>query len=310
MLHVIGESYSGDLPPLTATQRELGCALRAHVEALAGAIGERHIGRPAALARASAYVGEAWASAGLDARAEPFAVGRREVANIVAEQAGVSHPGRLLVVGAHYDTVPGCPGANDNGTGVAALLEMARALRTIRLGCTVRWVAFVNEEPPYFQTAAMGSLVHARAARARGDDISGMLSLETLGHYSQVPGSQQYPGGLSAQLPTTGNFIGLVADLASRAWLEDVTQAFRAHARFPSQAAAAPADTPGVGWSDHWAFWQQGYPAAMITDTAPFRYLHYHTAQDTPDKIDYDSLVRVVDGLTAAIRHLGGAARL
>jgi hypothetical protein len=166
-------------------------------------------------------------------------------------------------------------------------------------------VAFTNEEPPYFQTSTMGSLVYAGACRARGDEIVAMISLETIGYYSKEIGSQVYPiPGLSLIYPTRGNFVGFVANPSSRHLLRQILGVFRAHATIPSEGAALPALVPGIGWSDQWAFWQHGYPGVMVTDTAPFRYPHYHQDSDTPDKLDYDGLTRVVLGMEKVIASL------
>ena len=227
------------------------------------------------------------------------------VSNVEATLRGAGRAAEIVVIGAHYDTVAGCPGANDNGTGVAAVLELAQRFSRQPQPRTIRFVAFVNEEPPFFKTAHMGSVVYANAAKARGDRITAMLSLETMGYYSDEKGSQQYPAEIASLYPDVGNFIGFVANDALR------HACCRRHGRpssgeraFPLQSAAAPDDVPGVGWSDHWAFWQAGYPAMMVTDTAPFRYPWYHTAEDTPDKIDYEKLAHVVDGLEAVIESL------
>ena len=150
----------------------------------------------------------------------------------------------------------------------------------------------------------MGSVVYANTARERGDRIVAMLSLETLGYYSDEPGSQTYPAGLAEGLPDTGNFIGMVSNLESASLLDRVHRAFASRSDFPVQAAAGPADMPGVGWSDQWSFWQAGYPAVMVTDTAPFRYPWYHTAHDTPDKIMFPHLTDVVHGLAGVIEAL------
>jgi Zn-dependent M28 family amino/carboxypeptidase len=224
-------------------------------------------------------------------------VDRVAAANIDTERSGSTD--EILVIGAHYDSVSGCPGANDNASGVAALIELARIVRPDTGRRTIRFVAFANEEPPFFMTDAMGSVVYARACRARGERIVGMFSLETIGYYTSDRGSQQYPGpALFHRLyPDTGNFIGFVSNFASRRLMREAGREFRRRTTFPSEGVAAPAGVPGIGWSDHWSFWQQGYPAVMITDTAPYRYPHYHQVSDTPDKLNYDSYARVVMGL-------------
>jgi hypothetical protein len=223
--------------------------------------------------------------------------------NIEAEIRG-ARP-EIVVIGAHYDSVFGSPGANDNGSGVAALLALARRFAGKPTGQTLRFVAFANEEPPYFQTEQMGSLVYARQCKARGDQISAMISLETMGYFSDAPGSQTYPSlGIRPFYPSTGNFIGFVGNIRSRALLHRAILLFRQQAKLPSEGGALPSFLPGVGWSDQWAFWQCGYPAFMITDTAPFRYPHYHEATDTPDKLDYDRFALVVSGVEKMIAEL------
>jgi Zn-dependent M28 family amino/carboxypeptidase len=230
-------------------------------------------------------------------------------------------------VGGHYDSVPDCPAANDNGTGVAAVLEIARLAAsagrpdpkpvgdgvgspfTRRPERTLRLVAFVNEEPPFFHTELMGSLVYARRCRARGENVVGMISLETIGCYSDRPGSQAYPlpPPLDKLFPGIGNFIAFVSDLGALGYVRHWVGSFRRLAKFPSEGAAAPELITGVGWSDHWSFRQVGYPALMITDTAPFRYPHYHTRDDTVDKIDFERTARVVAGVARVTAEDGGA---
>jgi Zn-dependent M28 family amino/carboxypeptidase len=212
---------------------------------------------------------------------------------------------QIIVIGAHYDSVFGSPGANDNGSGVAAMLALARRFAGKPAGQTLRFVAFANEEPPYFQTEQMGSLVYASRCKARGDQISAMISLETIGYFSDAPRSQTYPSlGVGAFYPTTGNFIGFVGNIRSRTLLRRAIFLFRQQGKLPSEGGALPSFIPGVGWSDQWAFWQSGYPGIMITDTAPFRYPHYHAATDTPDKLDYDRFALVVSGVEKTIAEL------
>lgn len=280
--------------------------LRAHVEMLAGTIGERNLWRYGALEQAAQYISAQLAATGYAPRRQTYEIAKLPVSNIEASLEGTARALEIVVVGAHYDSVSGCPGANDNGTGVAAVLELAQRLSGRPQPRTIRFVAFVNEEPPFFQTRDMGSAVYATAAKARGDRIVGMLSLETMGYYSDEKGSQQYPAPMAAVYPDTGNFIGLVANVGSARLLLKARRAFRRRTAFPLQSAAVPASLPGVGWSDHWAFWQAGYPAMMVTDTAPFRYPWYHTPDDTPDKIDYDKLALVLDGLEGVLESISG----
>ena len=293
--------------PVSGSDQRAADRLREDVSALALRIGERHIWRPDALRAAADHIRSGFSDAGYLPAAQPFRVRGVEVQNIEVILRGTGPQPGTIVVGGHYDTVPRSPGANDNGSGVAATLELARRFAGQPTAHSIRFVAFVNEEPPFFQTSEMGSLVYARAARQRGDRILAMLSLETMGYFSDEPGSQQYPEPLGQFFPPVGNFIGVVGNPASSGLVRQVQQAFVAHSPLPIQAAPIPEGLPGAGWSDHWSFWQEGYPAVMVTDTAPFRYPWYHSADDTPDKIDYDKLALVVDGLEGVVRALASA---
>ena len=226
--------------------------------------------------------------------------------NVEAEIPGKTRPGEIVVVGAHYDTVVGTPGANDNTSGVAATLALARRFSKLENDRTLRFVAFVNEEPPYFQTDQMGSRVYARQCRQQGDNIVAMVSLETLGWYDDRPDSQNYPPPFGLLYPSTGNFIGFIGNTASRDLVRQAIGTFRQNEQFPSEGAALPEAIPGVGFSDQWSFWQEQYPAIMVTDTALFRYPHYHHAEDTIDKVDFNRMSRVVRGLEKVIAELVG----
>jgi hypothetical protein len=277
--------------------------LVADVQKLAGDIGERNMNRYPQLLAAADFIEASLAGAGLMPRRVSYELRGRACHNIEVEIAGTSP--EIVVVGAHYDSVFGCPGANDNASGVAALLALARRFAGKSMGKTLRFVAFVNEEPPFFQTEEMGSFVYAKRCRERGDRITGMISLETIAYFSDEAGSQKYPApGLGLLYPTKGNFIGFASNTGSRPFLRTAVAAFRQAGRLPCEGAALPTAVPGIGWSDHWSFWQCGYPAIMVTDTAPFRYLHYHEPTDTPDKLDYDRFALVVSGMQNVIREL------
>ena len=305
MFGMPGKSHIGPLPPLTDEEHALVVRLETHVRRLAGDIGERNLWQPGALTAAAEYIDTTLSATALSVTSQEFAVGHAMLRNIEAEIRGANRADEIIIVGAHYDSILGCPGANDNATGTAAALEIARWLAgRPPLARTVRIVAFVNEEPPFFQTSDMGSLVYARRARGRGDRIQAMLSLETIGWYTDAPGSQRYPLPLRFIYPTTANFIAFVGNTRSRDLTRRALGSFRCHTAFPSEGAAVPAWIPGIGWSDHWAFWQQGYPAVMVTDTALYRYPHYHTENDTPDKVDYDKLARVAAGLERVVEQL------
>ncbi|MBI1958107.1 MAG: M28 family peptidase [Candidatus Rokubacteria bacterium] len=278
--------------------------LRSHVRTLAGEIGERNVFRPQALQAAADFIAREWRDQGYRVTSQTYELHGIPCANLEVTRAGVRKPEEIILVGAHYDTVIGSPGANDNASGVTALLEMSRCLTDEEPERTIRFVAFVNEEPPFFSTPQMGSDVYARAARSRGDDIRLMMSLETIGYYRDEPGSQHYPPLFGLFYPDRGNFIAFIANLRSRYLLRQVVQAFRAHSDFPVEGLATVRLIPGVAWSDHLSFWRQGYRALMVTDTAFYRYPHYHMAQDTPDKLTYDALARVTAGLSRTVAAL------
>ena len=317
MIRMPGESYSGPLPSLSQGKSLLSDQLRLHVHKLAAEIGERNLFRYEALSAARVYLEEALTRAGYEVRPQEFEVvpgigalepertpQTRTCHNLEVEIPGSRRRKEIVIIGAHYDSAPGTPGANDNGSGTAAALELARLFAGRRTDRTLRFVLFTNEEPPYFQTPAMGSLVHAKRCEARGEKVVAMLSLETIGYYSDAPGSQQYPFPIGLLYPTTGNFLAFIGDTSSRGLVRSAVNSFRQKAEFPSQGVATFGDLPGIDWSDHWSFWQAGYPGIMVTDSAPFRYAHYHTADDTPDKLNYDRLARVVLGLEAVIMGL------
>jgi Zn-dependent M28 family amino/carboxypeptidase len=304
MFSMPGKSYEEPLPALTPDEREMAENLRRHVTAVASV--EHNVFKPAELEAAAQYIERELRALRYAVRAQPYQTPLGEVRNIEAELPGRS--AELVVVGAHYDSVIGSPGANDNGSGVAAALELARLMRESNVGRTLRFVWFVNEEPPFFTGEDMGSRRYVRALSESGSRVVAMFSLETIGYYDERPGTQRYPPLISALYPGTGNFIAFVANIASRNLLREALGAFRQHARLPSEGAALPAFVPGVDWSDHGSFWEAGYPALMVTDTALYRYPHYHLSSDTPDKLDYERLARVVMGLHAMLREVAAAA--
>jgi Zn-dependent M28 family amino/carboxypeptidase len=279
----------------------------AHVRTLGESIGERHLGRPQALQATADYIRTVWAGHGLSVSEERFEAGGQSVVNLIVEQKGTQRPEDIVLIGAHYDSAPGTPGANDNGTGVALLLEMARALTDVPASRTIRYVAFVNEEPPYFFSEQMGSRVHARGAGQRGERIVAMVSLETLGYYVSGDRTQRYPFPFGLFYPRTGNFLAVVGNLRSRGLVVEFLRHFMAASALPVEGAATFEWIPGINWSDHWSFWKEGYPAIMLTDTAPFRYPEYHGARDLPDRITAPEYARAAHGIIQAVRSLADA---
>ena len=299
-----GSSHRGPLPPLDADGRTLAGKLKTHV---AGVASEEHnVAHPEALERSARYVEAALADLGYAVSRQEFATEGVKVRNLEVSRGSGK---RLVVIGAHYDSALGAVGADDNGSGVAALIELARFLKTVQPaeGLEVRLVFYVNEELPWFGTENMGSYAHAARVAGEGKEVVAMLSLETIGWYSESFDSQRYPFPFSLFYPSKGNFVGFVANLRSRGLMRRAVATFRGAVAFPSEGVAAPESIPGIGWSDQWAYWKFGWPALMVTDTAPFRYPHYHTLRDTPDKLDYERLARVVKGLAAVLRDLASA---
>ena len=309
-LAVPGASYRGPLPSATSAERELAQRLQAHLAAIASTPhNTRHMANLEAVER---YIARSLADSGYAVERQTYKESKlgELVANLGATIEPSSPGGTqasTLVIGAHYDSCcSNCcdaPGANDNGTGTAAVLELARLLQDLRpAGTRLRFVLFVNEECPYCRTDDQGSIRYAKLLADRGETVSGMLSLETIGAFSDAPGSQKYPAPFKYLYPSTANFIAFVGLPGSRAFLHQVLAVFRGTTQFPTIGGLAPDVIPGIGWSDHWSFAAHGWPALMVTDTAFFRYPHYHKPTDTPDKVDTDKLARIVAGLERTIR--------
>src|SRR5262245_40977508 len=301
---VPGRSHTGPLPPLTQEERALAVVLKRHIETIGAR--EHNIRHYDELEKAARYIEATLASYGYSVGRQEFAVDGHTVRNVdvvIEPHADITNP-EAIVVGAHYDSVVGSPGANDNGSGVAAVIELARLLRDLNgiAERRIRLVLFVNEEPPYFKTENMGRLHYARALAERKEKVVAMYSLETIGFYTSASASQRYPAPFNLIFPDRGNFVAFVGTPFSRALVWETIRSFRSHTPFPSIGGVAPNIVPGIDWSDHWAFEQFNFPAMMVTDTAPFRYPHYHQLTDTPDKIDVESLARVVKGIERVIR--------
>lgn len=310
MIRMPGTSHTGPLDPLTADERAIAVELAAHVKVMVEgdgtrpAIGNRALFNPKQMAFVAAYLQGELASYGYDQITEIPVPRGAPTPNFEVVIPGTSKPVEIIVIGAHYDAYQGTPGADDNASGVSACLAIAKRLRLRPQARTVRVVLFVNEEPPTFQQPEMGSWVYARRCRAAGDNIVAMISLECLGYFKDQSGTQKYPFPLSTLYPNTGNFIGVIGDVSSRDLVRSIIADFRSHTRFPSEGAALPGTIPGVGWSDHWAFWQEGYRAVMITDTALFRNPNYHQPTDTPNTLEYERMARVTAGVQRVVETL------
>jgi Zn-dependent M28 family amino/carboxypeptidase len=306
MIGAPGKSHHGALPLLTQVEVELAANLKQHIAMIAAR--EHNLVEFAELEKVARYIEATITSFGYTVGRQEFLVEGKPVRNIdavIEPRVGAVDP-EVIVVGAHYDSVRGCPGANDNASGSAAVIELARLLRDLdgKTDKRIRCVLFVNEEPPYYRTEAMGSLQYARALAERRERVVGMYSLETIGFYSSKPGSQRFPFPFGLLLPHRADWVAFIGLPGSRPLLQRTLRSFRRHTLFPSVGGVAPDSIPGMGWSDHWAFAQHGFQALMVTDTAPFRYVHYHEPSDTPDKVDTESVARLVKGIERVIRDL------
>jgi hypothetical protein len=299
-----GWVWSADVSGIQRNEGSVRAELEALVRSFAVTIGPRSYQDPANLNAVADFISWRLASFGYDLTAQPYQVGELAVRNIIAERRGTDQPDRVIVVGAHYDTVVGSPGADDNANGVAVLLELARLHAETRFRKTVRFVAFTLEESPFFRSQHMGSRVYARLLKERGDRIEAMLCLESVGYYSPEPGSQSFPFPvfwLRWRYPTTGNFIAIVSNDDSQPLQTQVRDTLTTHMDLPVETYAGPWWIPGVDWSDHGSFWNEGYPAVMLTDTALFRNPHYHRPTDLPDTLDYRAMSELMHGLAGAL---------
>jgi hypothetical protein len=236
---------------------------------------------------------------------QSFPVDGQEYKNVIATLG--PDTGERIVIGAHYDVCGDQPGADDNASGVAGLLETGRLLKELQppLKYRVDLVAFSLEEPPHFKTAAMGSAVHARSLAQAGVKVRAMICLEMIGYYSEEKNSQQYPvAALKAIYPDKANFISVVGNMEQGKLVGEVKKMMQTGSDIDVQSLTAPAAVPGVDFSDHLNYWKYKFPAVMITNTAFFRNPHYHLPSDTIETLDFDKMAEVVRGIYWAVVHL------
>lgn len=300
-----GKSYSAELPSLLPSERESEARLAEIVAKLTG-FGERNSKNYAGLKKSAQYISALFSSFGYEVQVQEFEYQGKKMWNIEVELKGTRRASEIIVVGAHYDSAFGSPGADDNASGTASLLELARLLKNSKPACTIRFVAFANEEHPGGPRELMGSYAYAERCWQRDEKVVGMLSLEMLGAYYDWKDSQKYPKPFASLYPTVGNFVAFVGSIDFRKIVTRCVGTFRDTTPFPCEGVAAPEWFENVGRSDHYAFWAHGFPAVMVTDTAEFRYTFYHTADDTADKIDYARLALVTGGLACVIADLAG----
>jgi Zn-dependent M28 family amino/carboxypeptidase len=258
---------------------------------------------PENLAWAARYIGDQFEKAGARVSRQSFDARGATFGNVIATVGPATR--ERLVVGAHYDVEGRRPGADDNASGVAGLLELAGMLRTAPPRMRVDLVAYALEEPPYFNTSAMGSAVHAESLRRDGIPLRAMIALEMIGYFQDAPRTQTFPFPALAWLyPSTGNFVAVVGNLGQIGLVRRVKGTMRAAGPLPVYSINAPRLVPGIDFSDHLNYWAAGYPAVMISDTAFYRNPNYHTARDTPDTLDYRRMAEVVRGVYAVVRVL------
>lgn len=247
------------------------------------------------------YIEEKMISYKSEVKRQSFTFSGNNYHNIIGEVSG-DKGSEPLIIGAHYDTVPSSPGADDNASGVAGLLELARLAAVKRPSKTVCFVAFTLEEPPLFKTRNMGSYVYAKSLKKENIKIEGMISLETIGYYCDRKGCQYYPLPFFKWFyPEKGNFIAFVGNIASKTFTKRVKDAFKKASSLPVESLNTVSIVPGIDFSDHASFWSVGYPAFMITDTAFYRNPNYHTPGDRAHTIDYRRMAMLVSGLKIAL---------
>jgi Zn-dependent M28 family amino/carboxypeptidase len=276
--------------------------LKKTVHVLAREIGSRGHLQTAALNRTIDYISSQLSAYGYSVLEQPYDYKGKTYKNIYVEKKGTREPERIIVVGAHYDTVTGTPGADDNASAVAGLLELARLLADKPLTGTLHFVAFTLEEPPLFRSKKMGSYVYAESLKRAGRDVRGMICLEMIGYFSDKPDSQLFPLPFMRWVyPDKGDFVTLVSNLQSRDFLKNIRRGFRKGTDLPAESLTTVSIVPGVDFSDHRSFWKLGYNAIMVTDTAFYRNPHYHGIGDVPETLDYERMAEVVLGLKSAI---------
>lgn len=278
--------------------------LEAHVRKLSIEFSPRDVTRVQNLDSAASYIASEFKQTGATVVEQPYRVEGTSFRNIIATFGPETE--ERIVVGAHYDTAGPLPGADDNASGVAGLIELARLLGAQPPAMRVELVAFSTEEPPYFRTTGMGSSVHAEWLRNNANaKVRAMLSLEMIGYFSDARGSQHFPAGvLAAFYPSTGNFIGVVGRVSDGLLARRVKKSMSNAAPLPVYSISAPSFVPGIDFSDQLNYWRAGYNALMITDTAFYRNQNYHTANDTVEKLDFKRMAMVVEGVYAAVNDL------
>lgn len=280
--------------------------LRRHIQVLSADIGERNFLQHQNLEKAADYIKKELSNYGYEIFEQVYFMENKPYRNIIVTKEGKDKKDEVIIVCAHYDSVWGSPGVDDNASAVTGLLELARLIFKDNLNKSIKFIAFTNEEPPFFMSQDMGSFRYAKEAKKNKENIQVVLCLESIGFYSDKKGTQSYPLGLQLFYPDKGNFIAFVSNLGSKGLLKRMVKEFKKVSNFPIEYAALPVFlAPAISFSDNWSFWQFGYKAVMITDTAFYRNPYYHTQLDTQEKINYQSLSLVIEGLYQVLLNLG-----
>lgn len=278
--------------------------LKQHVKYIATEIGERHVRKPLALHRTADYIRQEWTAMGYEVKQQKFITRGVKCENLEITMQGQYNPDEYILICAHYDSSKDCPGANNNATGVAAMLELSRFFSNNNPGCSIRFVALANENPNYYGTEKSGSWHYARQADQRNDNIRTAITLESLGYYSNDKNSQLYPFLMGMFHPKRGNFLAMSSNFGSMTAMYKFAKYFRKHSNFRLETMVLQNLIPTVKWRNSSSFWLNGFPAFTVSDTAEYRYPFYNSSRDTSEKIDYQCLTFVTQGLMRAMTEL------
>jgi hypothetical protein len=277
--------------------------LRQHVDAMSKDFYPRNSDHTENLNRCAEYISTHFKNAGAEVEMQDYIVDKLTYKNVIG-RFGVGKP-KKIIVGAHYDSCDETPGADDNASGVAGLLELAQLIGKDQPDAEIELVAYTLEEPPFFSGPQMGSVIHANSVASEKDKIIGVIVLEMIGYFSDAPGSQDYPVPvMKGYYPSRGNFITVVSRWDQSEWISDLKAGMKGTTDLPVYSFRGPASLPGVDFSDHRNYWPHDIPAAMVTNTAFYRNKNYHTEQDTADRLDYHRMGKVVVGVYEAIKAL------
>lgn len=284
---------------------EIKTNLRDTVRFLAGTIGSRCYAEIENLEKAASFIEKGFKARGLEPERQSYNARGNEYHNIFSTVRGTGPSDEIIVIGAHYDTVHGTPGADDNASGIAGMLELARLAAENPCPSTIAFAAFTLEEPPFFRTDKMGSYVFAGHLHRKNTRLKGMISLEMIGYYSEAKGSQYYPIPLFRWIyPNSGNYIAFVGNFRSKAFTDRFSSVFRNSSSLQVESLNAVSLVPGVDFSDHLSFWRFHYPAFMITDTAFYRNPHYHAPSDTAESLDYEKMAELIIGISKTLKQI------